>query len=41
MEHFVITISRGYGSGGKQIGIMLAKELGVEYYDQDITRFAS
>ena len=41
MEHFVITIARGYGSGGKQIGIMLAKELGVEYYDQDITRFAS
>ncbi len=41
MEKFVITISRGYGSGGKQIAIMLAKKLGVEYYDQDITQFAS
>ena len=41
MEKFVVTISRGYGSGGKQIGIMLAGELGVEYYDQDILQFAS
>lgn len=41
MDKFVVTISRGYGSGGKQIGIMLAKELGVEYYDQDIINFAS
>lgn len=41
MENFVVTISRGYGSGGKQIGIMLAEQLGVEYYDQDILRFAS
>ena len=41
MKQFVVTISRGYGSGGKQIGIMLASELGIPYYDQDILHFAS
>ena len=33
MESFIITIARGYGSGGKQIAIRLAKALGVKYYD--------
>lgn len=32
----VITISREYGSGGHQIGEMLAKRLGIEFYDKDI-----
>ena len=41
MENFVVTIARGYGSGGKTIGKMLAKELGVEYYDQDLIKLAS
>lgn len=41
MDHFVITISRGYGSGGKTIGRMLSQMLGVEYYDRDLIRMAS
>ncbi len=41
MDNYVITISRGYGSGGKTIGTMLSKMLGVEYYDRNIIRMAS
>lgn len=41
MENFVITIARGYGSGGRTIGSMLAKELGVSFYDRDILKMAS
>lgn len=41
MEHYVITIARGYGSGGKTIGRMLAKELGIAYYDRELLRLAS
>ena len=41
MESFIITIARGYGSGGKQIAIRLAGELGVKYYDRELIRMAS
>ena len=41
MKKFVITIAREYGSGGKQIGRLLAKELGVGYYDRELLRMAS
>ena len=41
MKKFVITIARQYGSGGRTIGQMLAKELGVEYYDKDLITKAS
>ena len=41
MSHFVITIARGYGSGGRTIGQMLAERLGVKYYDRDLIRLAS
>lgn len=41
MENFVITIARGYGSGGRTIGKMLAKELGVHFYDRELLRLAS
>lgn len=40
-KRFVITIARGYGSGGKTIGKMLAKELGIGCYDREIMRLAS
>ena len=33
MENRVITIARSYGSGGRKMGRLLAKELGYEYYD--------
>lgn len=41
MEKFVITIARGYGSGGRTIGKMLAAELGIHYYDRELLRLAS
>ncbi len=33
--HTVITISREYGSGGREIGRRVAKSLGLEFYDLD------
>jgi len=41
MEKFVITIARGYGSGGRTIGKMLAEELGISFYDRELLRLAS
>lgn len=41
MENYVITIARGYGSGGRTIGKMLAKELEIPYYDRELLRLAS
>lgn len=41
MERFIITIARGYGSGGRTIGKTLAEELGVNFYDRDLLRLAS
>jgi cytidylate kinase len=35
-EHFVITINRELGSGGRTIGRKLAELLGVKYYDKAI-----
>ncbi len=34
--HFVITISREFGSGGRYIGEMLADKLGISCYDKEI-----
>lgn len=33
---FVITIAREYGSGGRELGLLLANRLGVGFYDRDI-----
>ena len=41
MENVVITIARQYGSGGKTIGAMLAKDLGVNCYSREILKLAS
>lgn len=41
MSNRVITIARGYGSGGKSIGKMLAGELGFKFYDEEILHMAS
>ncbi len=35
MKH-IITIGREYGSGGREIGIRLAEELGVPFYDKEL-----
>lgn len=36
VKHFVITISREYGSGGRLIGQALAERLGIDFYDKEI-----
>ena len=36
MSNKIITISREFGSGGKYIGILVAKKLGIPFYDKDI-----
>ena len=41
MSHYVITIARGFGSGGRTIGKMLAGRLGIDYYDMELLRLAS
>ncbi len=41
MKHTVITIARGYGSGGRTLGLKLADELGINCYDRDLLRLAS
>lgn len=40
-KKIVITIARGYGSGGKTIGKMLSKELGIPFYNREILYMAS
>lgn len=41
MKNLIITISRQYGSGGRQIGQRLAKELGIPFYDKEIIDLAA
>ena len=41
MQKCVITIARGFGSGGKEIGVKLAERLGIPCYEQQILRMAS
>lgn len=35
-KKYVITIGRQYGSGGREIGRMVADTLGIEYYDKEL-----
>ena len=39
--NYVITISREFGSGGREIGKLLAKQLGYHYYDSELIRLAA
>lgn len=41
MDKYIITIARGFGSGGKTIGKMLSESLGIPYYDKDLIKLAS
>ncbi|MGN1119385.1 MAG: AAA family ATPase [Oscillospiraceae bacterium] len=41
MDNFVVTIARGFGSGGRTIGMMLSEKLGIEFYDKDLIKLAS
>lgn len=40
-KHFVVTIGREYGSGGREIGKALAEKLGVKCYDKELLALAS
>ncbi|MDO4619211.1 MAG: cytidylate kinase-like family protein [Lachnospiraceae bacterium] len=40
-QRIVICINREYGSGGKTIGEMLSKDLGIHYYDKEILKLAA
>ena len=40
-KRVVVTIGREYGSGGHEIGMKLAKELGVRCYDKELLKLAS
>ena len=41
MENYVITIARGFGSGGIEIGSKLADRLGIHCYESQILKMAS
>jgi hypothetical protein len=36
LKHIVVNIGCEYGSGGPEIGKMVASDLGIEYYDRDL-----
>jgi cytidylate kinase len=40
-RNYIITIARGFGSGGKDIGSRLAAELGIPCYERQILKMAS
>ena len=37
----VITIARQYGSGGRTVGEMLSKDMGIHYYDKELIKLAA
>lgn len=41
MDKFVITIARGFGSGGKEIAVKVANKLGISCYEKEILTLAS
>lgn len=41
MKNYVITISRGYGSGGSHVARKISSELGIRYYDDEILQMAA
>ncbi len=41
MKKIVITIARSYGSGGRTLGKLLARDLGIACYDRELLRMAS
>lgn len=41
MEKFVVNIGRQLGSGGREIGELLARRLGIDFYDKELINLAS
>ena len=40
-EHFVITVGREYGSGGREIAKLVAQKLNVPFYDKELLTLAA
>ncbi|KXL51867.1 cytidylate kinase [Anaerotignum neopropionicum] len=40
-KHLIVTISRQYGSGGRFVGELLAKRLGIPFYDNELITLAA
>ena len=40
-NHYIINLGRQLGSGGKEIGEKLAKDLGIAFYDKELINLAS
>lgn len=40
-QKITIAINREYGSGGRTIGEMLSKDLGIHYYDKEVQKLAA
>lgn len=40
-DHYVINLGRQLGSGGKEIGEKLAKDMGIAFYDKELLNVAS
>ena len=38
-QYYVINLGRQLGSGGKEIGEKLAKELNISFYDKELINF--
>ena len=41
MKDIIITIGRQYGSGGRQVGKLLAQRMGVPFYDKELVELAA
>lgn len=41
MDNVIITIARGFGSGGKYVGTRLAEDMGIPCYDRQLLTLAS
>ena len=41
MKHTIVTVGRQYGSGGREIGTLLAERLGITCYDDELLRHAA
>ena len=36
--NFVVTIGRQFGSGGRELGRLIAEKLGIAFYDKELLR---
>jgi len=41
MKKVVITIGREFGSGGREIGVRIAKKLGIKFYDKELLQLTA